>query len=492
MEAPAESSGSALIFTTPGCPFCRRAKNVLREKGIEYQEIDVSTDPNIRSTVQQVAGRKTVPVVYVNGVLVGGADDLDQVIQAGDLESILQKQSEPLPEALASVLEESSKNEEKETETSTSEVPEEVKEEEKRLEAIATKMRDPKQGVKTKTELKGLTVLNNVFTGAEALDWLLHNGEEDYESALRTGTALQERHYLHHIEHAEPFTASPSKLYMFVEEEAPISSALNARKPFLKPARSATQVAGELRRRILELYDEALSKDGKSVSYSQLAASPTYAAYREATEELQRVDLYSMSRQEKMAFFINVYNALVVHGFVAEGTPSSFFDRLFFYSRTKYHIDGHDYSLDDIEHGVLRGNRPKSASLLKQRPFGPKDPRRFHAIPPVDPRIHFALNCGAKSCPPIKLYTPENLDEGLEGAASAFVEGEVDVDGDSGAVTLSKIMDWYKEDFGSTPEERLKWLLPYLPKEKSQVLAKLIKKARFTIQYSKYDWAVNE
>lgn len=201
--------------------------------------------------------------------------------------------------------------------------------------------------------------------------------QEDYESALRTGTALQERHYLHHIEHAEPFTASPSKLYMFVEEEAPVSSALNARKPFLKPARSATQVrparrthladqwtmswwglgmpsrmklarlgdnkfsfnissctrslspvhwlvvnisvtdvdfvppsiqdgeresqiearhsssspqvAGELRRRILELYDEALSKDGKSVLYSQLASSPAYAAYREATEELQRV-----------------------------------------------------------------------------------------------------------------------------------------------------------------------------------------------------------
>jgi hypothetical protein len=49
------------------------------------------------------------------------------------------------------------------------------------------------------------------------------------------------------------------------------------------------QVAGELRKRILELYDEALSKDGRSISYSKLAGSPAYAAYREATEELQRV-----------------------------------------------------------------------------------------------------------------------------------------------------------------------------------------------------------
>jgi hypothetical protein len=66
--------------------------------------------------------------------------------------------------------------------------------------------------------------------------------QADYESALRVGTSLQERHYLHHIEHAEPFSASPAKLYMFLEEEAPVSSALNAGKPFLKPARSATKV----------------------------------------------------------------------------------------------------------------------------------------------------------------------------------------------------------------------------------------------------------
>jgi hypothetical protein len=72
------------------------------------------------------------------------------------------------------------------------------------------------------------------------------------------------------------------------------------------------------------------------------------------------------------------------------------------------------------------------------------------------------------------------------------VEGEVEVDGATGQVTLSKILDWYKEDFGSTPEERLKWLLPYLPKERSQVLSKLIKKGRFTIGYRKYDWDVNE
>ncbi len=58
---------------------------------------------------------------------------------------------------------------------------------------------------------------------------------------------------------------------------------------------------------------------------------------------------------------------------------------------------------------------------------------------PRDPRIHFALVCGARSCPPIKLYTPDNLEEGLAAAAEAFCAGEVAVDADKAEVTVSMI-----------------------------------------------------
>ena len=49
-------------------------------------------------------------------------------------------------------------------------------------------------------------------------------------------------------------------------------------------------------------------------------------------------------------------------------------------------------------------------------------------VSPVEPRIHFALVCGAKSCPPIKLYSPDTLEEGLAGAAEAFIASDVEVD----------------------------------------------------------------
>jgi Protein of unknown function, DUF547 len=70
-----------------------------------------------------------------------------------------------------------------------------------------------------------------------------------------------------------------------------------------------------------------------------------------------------------------------------------------------YAVGGHVFSLDDIEHGILRCNRKHPTSGFVA--FGPGDLRLPFALPlPVDPRIHFALNCGAKGCPAIRAYTP--------------------------------------------------------------------------------------
>jgi hypothetical protein len=125
---------------------------------------------------------------------------------------------------------------------------------------------------------------------------------------------------------------------------------------------------------------------------------------------------------EKLAFFINIYNALIVHGTVVWGSPSSLLKRLSFFGDVCYNIGGHRFSADDIEHGILRDNAPSPASLgsllnigfLKKPLFSKGDARRDLCVSPVDPRIHFALVCGAKSCPAIKLYTPDNLDLGLQ------------------------------------------------------------------------------
>ena len=137
-----------------------------------------------------------------------------------------------------------------------------------------------------------------------------------------------------------------------------------------------------------------------------------FESYKGVARQLQRVDLDSMAqnRNELLAFFINIYNALVIHGTIERGVPANLWARYSFFSTTAYNIGGYKFTLNDIENGILRGNRASMATLY-MRPFAAtleKDPRlKFAVKDPVEARIHFALNCGAKSCPPIKTFSAE-------------------------------------------------------------------------------------
>ena len=109
---------------------------------------------------------------------------------------------------------------------------------------------------------------------------------------------------------------------------------------------------------------------------------------------------------------------------------------------------------------------------------------------PPDPRIHFALVCGAKSCPPIRLYSGSNVEEGLAGAAEAFCADDVAVDVARGVVTLSKIFKWYGGDFAKDKLGLLEAISAYRPdKDLRDLVAAKGKKIR--VRYAEYDWGVN-
>ncbi|TRW99238.1 glutaredoxin 3 [Paracoccus sp. M683] len=78
------------IYTTPTCPFCQRAKALLREKQVSFDEIDVSNQPELRAAMTQRAeGRRTVPQIFINGLPIGGNDDLQALERAGRLDALL-------------------------------------------------------------------------------------------------------------------------------------------------------------------------------------------------------------------------------------------------------------------------------------------------------------------------------------------------------------------------------------------------------------------
>lgn len=78
------------VYTTSYCPFCTRAKSLLKNKGVSFEEIDVTEDAGLRQKMIDLSGgRRTVPEIFIDGKIVGGYDELKALDDAGTLDSML-------------------------------------------------------------------------------------------------------------------------------------------------------------------------------------------------------------------------------------------------------------------------------------------------------------------------------------------------------------------------------------------------------------------
>ena len=80
-----------LMYTTQVCPFCIRAKSLLKQRGVEeIEEVRVDMDPSARARMMEITGRRTVPQIFIGNTHVGGCDDLMALDQKGGLMPLLQ------------------------------------------------------------------------------------------------------------------------------------------------------------------------------------------------------------------------------------------------------------------------------------------------------------------------------------------------------------------------------------------------------------------
>ena len=174
----------------------------------------------------------------------------------------------------------------------------------------------------------------------------------------------------------------------------------------------------------------------------------------------------------RKTFWINIYNAWYQILFIREKKtkPKIFTDKSIL-------IAGHSFSLDDIEHGILRKYRWKYSMGYLPQLFPSKLIKQL-SVSKIDYRIHFALNCGAKSCPPIAFYKYEKLEQQLPIATKSFLHSETGVDTVKKVVYTSKILQWFKGDFGG--KEGIRSLL-------SKVLNQDF--TGYEIQFKEYDWS---
>jgi hypothetical protein len=170
----------------------------------------------------------------------------------------------------------------------------------------------------------------------------------------------------------------------------------------------------------------------------------------------------------KKTFWVNMYNAWyqLLAGREKMKSPAIFNER-------KIPVAGTLFSLEEIEQGILRNDLQR----LDNENTGGKKLLRKLAVSKADYRIHFALNCGAKSCPPIAFYTYASIDKQLDVATRSFLRNNTTIDDTRKEVTVTQLMKWYITDFGG--EEGI-----------LAIIKKVIQKdvSGYTILFSEYNW----
>lgn len=225
------------------------------------------------------------------------------------------------------------------------------------------------------------------------------------------------------------------------------------------------------------------------VDYGAIRNAEYYKRFCATAAELDNFDPIELQGDdERIAFWINLYNAMVVHGVVETGIGSSVKEVPRYFSRIGYCIGGRFYSPDDIEHGILRGNARPPYRLL--RCFRRKDPRLAFIVNKPDPRIHFALVCASRTCPPIDIYTPENLEQQLETSAQVFINGGSRIDRECLELALSSIFRWYRTDFQLDDAALVRWVARYFYQEQDRKWLEDNASA-VRLRYLPYDWRLN-
>jgi hypothetical protein len=167
------------------------------------------------------------------------------------------------------------------------------------------------------------------------------------------------------------------------------------------------------------------------------------AAFDGAALERVRTD-----RRTALAFWSNLYNAGTQ--LLLDRRPDLYESPLRFvrfFRATAVTVAGTDLSLDDIENKLLRAGRSKYTLGYTRQLWLGSFARRYRLAEP-DPRLHFALNCGAESCPAIRFYDPEAIDEQLDTATELYLDSTVEYDPEGGVVRVPRVCLWFRGDFG--------------------------------------------
>lgn len=160
---------------------------------------------------------------------------------------------------------------------------------------------------------------------------------------------------------------------------------------------------------------------------------------------LQRLESSLDTDRKKLAFWINIYNAYIQE--ILSKNPEKYQDRSNFFKAEQIPIAGRMLSFEKIEHGIIRKSQWPLGLGLVRKWFPNKFERKLR-VDKRDFRIHFALNCGAKDCPPVAIYRAVDLEKQLAKGTENYLTKTSEYNGTTNEVRVTPLFSWFRGDFG--------------------------------------------
>ncbi|KAM0847726.1 hypothetical protein ACQ4PT_054830 [Festuca glaucescens] len=314
---------------------------------------------------------------------------------------------------------------------------------------------------RTKNMLK--TKIRHESFSSETLDFRPASLASDprklpYSGSSSLARTLKDHLYQCPSKISEEMVRCMASIYCLLRAESP-EKAERARSPFL--SRSSTSVILPRRGN----GEETNASNNKnivevcsiSVEKNQMPdVSVAITNYRLLVEQLERVDLSMSGTSIKLAFWINVYNSLVMHAYLAYGIPNSSLKRMAIFHKAAYNVGGHSVTANSIEHSLLCCRSPRIgrwfesilSTAMRKRCADEKQLIQLKfGLPDCQPLVLFALCTGASSDPMLKVYTAKNVADELERAKREFLQAAVVVR-KSRKVFLPRLVERYAKEAG--------------------------------------------
>ncbi|PKA47083.1 hypothetical protein AXF42_Ash011757 [Apostasia shenzhenica] len=220
-------------------------------------------------------------------------------------------------------------------------------------------------------------------------------------------------------------------------------------------------------------YSLATDVSWMSVGKTQLEyAAEALKRFRCLVEQLAKVNPIKMSNDEKLAFWINLYNALIMHAYLAYGVSRSDVKLFSLMQKACYTVGVQSFSAADIEFVLLKmkppAHRPQMALMLAVHKFKMTQEHRNYSVENPEPMALFALSCGMYSCPAVRIFTKDNIQDVLQRSMRDYIRASVGIS-DKGKLLVPKLLYCYAK--GVVEDSLLvDWICRYLTSGQAAVV----------------------